>query len=474
MPESFSYDVFLSHNSRDKVAVRELAARLRSDGLRVWFDEWEISPGDIIGLKIERGLDDSRALVLVMSTNAFSSDWVSLERHAAMFRDPANTERRFVPLRLDDCTPPSALRQFAYVDWRERSEEQYAKLLAACRNFEIATRPDNPTSESPPRIFHVGGTLPPSMPSYVERSADHLLIQELQRDSGFALVWGSRMIGKSSMVARCVSRARLAGRQAIFVDLSGYGVGYKQLLQLIADEICEAIGAKVPVIESERNADAAFMRFLRQCLREPILVALDEVDYLRASGSMSRFFQLLRAVQVEQAFSNTKVFILISSYLSPREFIKGDQSSPFNIGLSLRLPNFDIEQTTQLARLCPTPITVGEIESIYDFTGGHPYLVHGLVQLVSQGQPLADIFATGCNQNGPFATYFYCLRSEVEQSAQRRGAVVRLLNGNKVSTEAESDLLDRGIVVRSVRGIQFNGRLCRHVLTQAFGQSREK
>jgi len=42
----FQYDVFLSHNAKDKPRVRRLAERLRSAGLRVWFDEWVIQPGD--------------------------------------------------------------------------------------------------------------------------------------------------------------------------------------------------------------------------------------------------------------------------------------------------------------------------------------------------------------------------------------------------------------------------------------------
>jgi hypothetical protein len=32
---------FLSHSAKDKAVVRPLAERLRADGLKVWFDEWE-------------------------------------------------------------------------------------------------------------------------------------------------------------------------------------------------------------------------------------------------------------------------------------------------------------------------------------------------------------------------------------------------------------------------------------------------
>ena len=92
--KGFAYDVFLSHNAKDKPVVRELAERLKQDGLRVWFDEWVIPPGDSIPLKIEQGLEQSRTLILVMSQNAFASEWVALERHTVLFRDPTNAERR--------------------------------------------------------------------------------------------------------------------------------------------------------------------------------------------------------------------------------------------------------------------------------------------------------------------------------------------------------------------------------------------
>lgn len=60
MPEYFTCDVVLSHNQADTLQVRRLADRLLAAGLRVWFDEWVIQPGDNICLAIERGLETSR------------------------------------------------------------------------------------------------------------------------------------------------------------------------------------------------------------------------------------------------------------------------------------------------------------------------------------------------------------------------------------------------------------------------------
>jgi hypothetical protein len=73
MSEQFAFDVFLSHSSKDKVVVRAVAERLRADGLRVWFDEWELKPGDILPKKIDEGLENSRVLVDRKSTRLNSS-----------------------------------------------------------------------------------------------------------------------------------------------------------------------------------------------------------------------------------------------------------------------------------------------------------------------------------------------------------------------------------------------------------------
>ncbi len=133
---AFTFDVFLSYNSRDKARVRRLAERLREQGLRVWFDQWVIKPGDDIYLAINRGLGQSRALVLCVSPAALGAGWVSMEHGTALFRDPTNRERRFVPLLLADCDIPETLKRYTYIDYRDESREAIEELLVACAEYE--------------------------------------------------------------------------------------------------------------------------------------------------------------------------------------------------------------------------------------------------------------------------------------------------------------------------------------------------
>lgn len=114
--------------------MRVLANRLKEDKLRVWFDEWELKPGDNIPAKIEEELEGSRVLVFCMSANAFGSEWSQLEAGTFLFRNPLNKERRFIPLRLNDAPIKGSLMQFLYINWLPQDREQeYAKCLETCR-----------------------------------------------------------------------------------------------------------------------------------------------------------------------------------------------------------------------------------------------------------------------------------------------------------------------------------------------------
>lgn len=144
----FKFDVFLSYNAKDKPIVGELAQRLKGDGLRVWFDEWEIMPGDMITRTIDRGLEQSRVMLLCMSKNSLGAGWTDMEAGTFRFRDPANIRRRFIPLRFDNSEIPAPLAQFAYVDWRTKSTDEYKKLVRTIKDSPAVHAASSRTDEA--------------------------------------------------------------------------------------------------------------------------------------------------------------------------------------------------------------------------------------------------------------------------------------------------------------------------------------
>lgn len=211
MPEDFQYDVFLSHSSKDKSIVRPLAERLRKDGLRVWFDEWEIQSGDNIPSRLEEGLERSRVLVLCMSANAFGSDWAQLESGTYRFRDPLNKLRRFIPLKLEDAQVKGSLAQFRYISWLpEVREQEYSKLLESCRP------PANPApSIQPQQGMNLWNVSHDQNPVFTGRSEFLQVLREDLVTKGRQAIYGLGGIGKSQIALEYAYRNR-ANYKAVF------------------------------------------------------------------------------------------------------------------------------------------------------------------------------------------------------------------------------------------------------------------
>jgi small GTP-binding protein len=143
----FAWDVFLSCSRQDRPRVQPLAQRLRAAGLRIWWDAWELKPGDNVRLAQERGLMSSRTLILCMSPAAFGQDWDRVASAMFRFLDPWSTGRRFIPVLLQECEIPFALRGYTYIDWRTESGDAFTRLLNTCR--PPVFQPDAPQKPPP-------------------------------------------------------------------------------------------------------------------------------------------------------------------------------------------------------------------------------------------------------------------------------------------------------------------------------------
>ena len=118
MAQDTLWDAFLSYASADSAFADDLYERLTKLGYRIFYDKNEIRPGDSIPVAIERGLENSRRHLLLISRHALSSEWVSLERRTVISRDPTNRENTFLPIMIEDVHSilPDSLRQFAMLD----------------------------------------------------------------------------------------------------------------------------------------------------------------------------------------------------------------------------------------------------------------------------------------------------------------------------------------------------------------------
>ena len=128
------FDVFLSYATEDREWAQMLAERLRSSGVRVWVDVWELQPGDHIK-KLNDGLKASRKVVAVWTPNYFRDDkvWTLAESYAKQDKDLLARERPLIPVLRLDCDIEPLFRPLIYLDCRRDDdfELRFRQLIEA-------------------------------------------------------------------------------------------------------------------------------------------------------------------------------------------------------------------------------------------------------------------------------------------------------------------------------------------------------
>ena len=131
-PMVFRYDVFLSHNSKDKAAVEALAIRLEDEaGFKVFLDQWNLIPGDPWQEDLEQALEDSRTVAVFLGPSGIGG-WHNEEMRNALDRRVRDPERRVIPVLLPDTRMPVAeeipafLSRLTWVDFRAGLEDETA------------------------------------------------------------------------------------------------------------------------------------------------------------------------------------------------------------------------------------------------------------------------------------------------------------------------------------------------------------
>jgi len=140
------WDAFVAHASEDKDdLVRPLAKELRSRGLRIWFDEFELKVGDSLRERIDHGLANSHHGIVVLSPDFFLKEWPNNELNGLVAREQVG-RRRILPVwhhigkgEVAEHSPMVADRRAAKTN---QSIAELASELIASMDIEPAEAPE--------------------------------------------------------------------------------------------------------------------------------------------------------------------------------------------------------------------------------------------------------------------------------------------------------------------------------------------
>jgi hypothetical protein len=137
-PTSAAFDAFLCHNSNDKPAARRLNTILKAAGVRTWFDEEQLQPGQVWQDKLEEQIALVHKCVILVGPQG-EGPWQEMERRA-FIGEFAQRRCPIIPVILPGCLEvpqlPLFLRQFMWVDLRQDDDIGVAQLANALRQRE--------------------------------------------------------------------------------------------------------------------------------------------------------------------------------------------------------------------------------------------------------------------------------------------------------------------------------------------------
>lgn len=185
--------IFISYSKQDIEFVRYLRALLENEGFAVWMDEARLTPSARWWKDIEKNIDSCSAFVVVMSPDAYESDWVE--------REILRAERKKKPLY------PVLL---AGDPWSRLANIQFEDLRAGLRS-----RPSKHFLDS------LRQKIAPGKPRAVQFTVVEGDITKIDADV-IALKYAQSFYGADRIVADRLMTAEAVNDDQVWPEVSGY------------------------------------------------------------------------------------------------------------------------------------------------------------------------------------------------------------------------------------------------------------
>lgn len=110
------YDAFLSHAHADQAFVDRLYELLTEKaGLSIWYDAIQMTGGDSIREKLQRGIEQCRGILVVGSPEAIDSNWVRHELDIAQVERNDSRDFTVIPVRVGDAPIDRAVKGLSWI-----------------------------------------------------------------------------------------------------------------------------------------------------------------------------------------------------------------------------------------------------------------------------------------------------------------------------------------------------------------------
>lgn len=258
--------------------------------------------------------------------------------------------------------------------------------------------------------------------------------EEILKPGALIRIKAPRQMGKTSLAMRILATAQSRGYHTVrlnFLQAENQVLGSLERLlrwfcanitwqldieSMLDDYWDEDLGIKV-------SSTNYLQGYILGQLDNPLIIALDEVNRLFAYPQIAQEFLPLLRFWHEEA-NNLAIwqkFRLIVTYCTEVYIPLDLHQSPFNVGLSLKLIEFNWSQIQQLAQRYGLDkndrgIEVQQLKSLQKLVGGHPYLLNlAFCHLVSGESKIQQLLEEASTESGIYQDH---LRGHLSVLAQ--------------------------------------------------------
>lgn len=295
-------------------------------------------------------------------------------------------------------------------------------------------------SDHPP----TSGAIPVASKYYVVRRADGEFQSAVARGDSIVLIKGPRQVGKTSLLARGLERAREMRSTVVLTDFQELSradfVTAEALYLTLGKKLAEALGLDRGPRATWDPDDSPNINFGRFVIQEVlgrttglIVWGMDEIDRVFECPFAGDLFGLFRSWYNRRSLDPAgpwRSLSLVLAYATEAHlFIVDHNQSPFNVGTRLTLQDFSIDEVAELNRRYGSPVSERELIQFYHLVAGHPFLSQVGLYRISCGTSVDELEAVMGDDDVGFGDHLRRIASFLSEAPDLREAMKAVLDG---------------------------------------------
>jgi CRISPR/Cas system CMR-associated protein Cmr5 small subunit len=249
-----------------------------------------------------------------------------------------------------------------------------------------------------------GTPLPFNSQFYIRRPPVENLVFDAIRQPGCIIrIHAPQKMGKSSLLNQIITHAAIYHYKTIYLNFQEADKNIFSSLAKFLRWFCTNISLQLnlnPKIDeywdesmgSKVNSKIYFEEYLLKQTPHPVVLVMDEVHQIFEYPEIAKeFLPMMRLWHEEaQRLAIWRKIRIIVAYATDIYIPLKIHQSPFNVGLAIKLPNFNFQQVQELAARYQLDWAIEDRKAKYiiyllAMVGGHPYLINLAFYHLSQG-----------------------------------------------------------------------------------------